>query len=48
MYGDHISKSITAFMVFCFILGGLAVGVCVWLIPWLWSMVKPWLHMVTA
>ncbi|QHJ81780.1 MAG: hypothetical protein [Caudoviricetes sp.] len=48
MYGDHISKSITAFMVFCAILGGLAVAVCAWVIPWLWNMVKPWIHSVTG
>ncbi len=48
MYGDHISKSITAFMVFCAIIGGLAVAIGAWLAPWLWSLIKPWLHMATA
>ncbi len=48
MYGDHISKSITAFMALCFIAGGVGFAICLWLIPWLWSLVKPWLHMVTA
>ena len=48
MYGDHIGKSITAFMVLCFIAGGVGFAICLWLIPWLWSLIKPWLHMVTA
>lgn len=48
MYGDAISKSITAFMVICAIAGGLVVAFFAWAVPWLWSLIKPWLHMVTA
>lgn len=48
MYGDHIGKSITAFGLICLIGGGVLVGSCIYLIPWLWSLIKPWLHMVTA
>lgn len=48
MYGDQISKSITAFAVACVVLGGLIGAFVGWGIPWLWSLVKPWLHMVTA
>ncbi len=48
MYGDAISKSITAFMVICAISGGLVAAFCAWAVPWLWSLIKPWLHMVTA
>lgn len=48
MYGDAISKSITAFMIICAIVGGAVVAFCAWGIPWLWSLIKPWLHMVTA
>lgn len=48
MYGDAIGRAITAFGVFCLILGGVIVGVCVYVIPWLWDLVKPWIHAVTA
>lgn len=48
MIGDAIAKAMIAAMV------GVALGTALLLlfliygVPWLWSFVKPWLHMVTA
>jgi len=28
--------------------GAAVMGVLFWLVPWLWGLIKPWLHMVTA
>jgi len=48
MYGAGFDGMFTAFAIICMVIGGAIVGICFWLIPWLWSLVKPWLHVVTA
>ena len=48
MYGDGIGRAIHGLMLLCAIAGAVVMGICFWLIPWLWRMVKPWLHMVTG
>ncbi len=30
------------------IAGAALMAILVWLIPWLWELVKPWLHAVTG
>lgn len=30
------------------IAGMVLMAVLIWLVPWLWSVIKPWLHMITA
>lgn len=47
MYGD-VGRSLTAFFIICIIASAGLGAALVWLIPLLWSLVKPWLHMVTA
>lgn len=47
MYGD-IGRSLTVFFIICIILSATVGAALVWLIPLLWGLVKPWLHMVTA
>lgn len=48
MYGGDLNGMFVAMCVFFIGVGIAVAGVCVWLIPWLWSLVKPWLHMVTG
>lgn len=48
MYGSSLDGMFGAMLVFLIAVGIAIAGVCFWLIPWLWSLVKPWLHMVTA
>lgn len=47
MYGD-IGRAFNAFVIVC-VIASIAVGaIGAFFIPWLWSLIKPWLHMVTA
>ena len=48
MYGDAITRSITAMMVFLLAAGAGIGALAVWGIPILWNWVKPWLHGVTT
>lgn len=45
---DGLGNMFAAGIVLAIIAGGALVGVLFWLVPWLWSLIKPWLHMVTA
>lgn len=48
MYGDSIGNAIIGFGILCAIAGAAVCGVAFWLIPWLWELLKPWLHAVTG
>lgn len=48
MYGTSLDGMLGAMCVFFLVVGAAIAGVCFWLIPWLWDMVKPWIHAVTA
>lgn len=48
MYGSSLDGMFGAMVVFFMVIGAAIAGVCFWIIPWLWSLIKPWLHMVTA
>lgn len=48
MYGPDMDNLFIAMIVFFMVIGATIAGVCFWLVPWLWSMIKPWLHMVTT
>lgn len=48
MYGDGIDKAMTFIMILCGLAGaGLMVGAFI-VVPWLWGVIKPWLHAVTG
>jgi len=45
MFNDNIFYGMAIFFV---IVGAAIMGICFWLLPWLWHVAKPFLHMVTA
>ncbi|MFA5662394.1 hypothetical protein [Castellaniella sp.] len=45
--GD-LSGAITAFMVVCGVVGAAIMAVLFWVVPWLWGLIRPWLHAVTG
>ena len=46
--GRGIQEAIIGLVVLGGIIGCVLTFVAVFVIPWLWQFVKPWLHMVTA
>lgn len=44
MYGEMFKGLFTALILFGVVIGGLLFL----LIPWLWRLVKPWIHAVTG
>lgn len=36
------------FGIICALIGAAIFGFFFWLIPWLWELVKPWLHTITG
>ncbi|WP_269058026.1 hypothetical protein [Xanthomonas translucens] len=38
----------TGMLVLAGLVGAAVVGFLVWFVPWLWELIKPWLHAVTA
>jgi hypothetical protein len=48
MYSDWFAQAILVFGIMCAVIGAAIVGLCFWLVPWLWEVAKPWLHTVTA
>ncbi|SOU10853.1 hypothetical protein LMG19145_01959 [Xanthomonas arboricola pv. fragariae] len=48
MYGNSFDGMIGCFATACALAGGAIFAVAFWLIPWLWELLKPWLHTVTA
>ena len=46
--GRAIAEGIITMIVFAFIAGVLLTAALIFGIPWLWHMLKPWLHTVTS
>lgn len=46
--GQEIAKGIIFMVCLAFVAGGLLVAALVFGIPWLWGLLKPWLHTITA
>lgn len=45
---DGIGSAIGFGLVLAMAAGAALMAILFWLIPWLWELVKPWIHMVTA
>lgn len=48
MYGSGLDGAFTALIVAAGIAGAAIMAVLFWGVPWLWALIKPWLHMVTG
>lgn len=48
MDGKMFEGMITALIVFCLVIGFLVGGVVFVAIPWLWDLLKPWMHAIAA
>lgn len=48
MYGNSFDGMIGCFAAACALAGGAIFALLFWLVPWLWDLVKPWLHAVSA
>ncbi|MBO9766503.1 MULTISPECIES: hypothetical protein [Xanthomonas] len=48
MYGNSLDGAFTALLVVAGVAGAAIFALLFWLVPWLWELVKPWLHTVTA
>lgn len=48
MYGSGLDGAFTALMIACGIAGAAIMALLFWGVPWLWGVVKPWLHAVTG
>lgn len=48
MIGSDLENSFIALLVVCGVIGAAIMAVLLWLVPWLWSLVKPMLHAVTG
>lgn len=48
MYGDTLAGAFAAMLVCAALIGAAIFAVLFFGIPWLWEMIKPWLHQVTS
>ncbi|QXF03595.1 MULTISPECIES: hypothetical protein [Xanthomonas] len=48
MYGSSLDGMFIGFAIMCALVGATIFALLFWLVPWLWELIKPWLHMVTA
>lgn len=48
MYSNSFYGLFLGFGLICAGIGAAIFAVLFWLIPWLWTLVKPWLHAVTG
>ena len=46
MYGDM--NPMPAILILGAVIGMAIMAIIFWLIPWLWELIKPWLHLITA
>lgn len=46
--GSAIGGAFAAMVAAAFVLGGALAVALIYGVPWLWGLVKPWLHSVTA
>lgn len=47
-FSQGIAQGIVALIVMAFVAGGAIVAALIFGVPWLWSLLKPWLHSVTG
>ncbi len=45
---DGLGNMFAAGIVLAMIAGAALMVVLFWLVPWLWSLIEPWLHLVMA
>lgn len=45
---EGLGGAFTAFMVVCGIIGAAIMATLIYVVPWVWDLIKPWLHMVTG
>lgn len=48
MYGGDLGKMFAGMIVLAGLCGAAFMAVLFWVVPWLWGLIKPWLHVVTA
>jgi hypothetical protein len=48
MIGDAIVQAIIASIIVAAISGAAVTAALIYGLPWLWSVVKPWLHVITG
>ena len=48
MWDMSMNKFIIFFMLISFLATTVFWGVIVFVIPWLWTLIKPWLHSITG
>lgn len=46
--GDYVARELFRWAVILFLLGGALATALIFGIPWLWGLIKPFLHSVTA
>ena len=44
----NLDGAIAVFMVACGLIGAAIMATLFWGVPWVWGLVKPWLHVVTG
>lgn len=47
MYGNMFDGLFKVIFVVGLLAGGAIVAICFFFIPWLWDVLKPWLHAIT-
>lgn len=47
-FGDALAAAFMATIIACIVITALVTTALIFGVPWLWSLLKPWLHMVTA
>lgn len=45
---DMFTGIMLAFGAICIAVGAALVAIVVWVVPWLWALIKPWLHQITG
>lgn len=48
MYGNGLNGMFAAIVALAALAGAVILGLLLWLLPLLWSLIKPWLHAVTG
>lgn len=48
MYGSGLDGAFAAMLAAAALAGAGLFALLFWVVPWLWELVKPWLHMVST
>ena len=48
MYGSSFDGMFLGFAIICMAIGAAVFAFLFWFLPWLWELVKPWLHAITG